>query len=173
MAKCLRCGAGAEWIQGNVPDEVPVEESADRASAAYEIERANRVYGRGAHTLMALMQAYERRVRSDCTTPEQIAAKPWECAEYRAAADFLRNTWPRATDPTPSPQPTVAPCKRCGGSGFVYDERCITERSTCPVCTTSPTLGMPCICENGCGLKRGEKGAFGFYCKEGNTDGAA
>ncbi len=23
MAKCLRCGAGNEWIQGRVPDESP------------------------------------------------------------------------------------------------------------------------------------------------------
>lgn len=32
MAKCLRCGAGAEWIQGKVPDEVPVDEPADQPS---------------------------------------------------------------------------------------------------------------------------------------------
>ena len=69
--------------------DVPVEES-----AACEIERANRVYGRGAHTLMELMKAYERRVRSDCTSQADIDARPWECAEYRAAADYLRKTWP-------------------------------------------------------------------------------
>ena len=74
--------------------DVPVEES-----AACEIERANRVYGRGAHTLMELMKAYERRVRSDCTSQADIDARPWECAEYRAAADYLRKTWPRAADP--------------------------------------------------------------------------
>ena len=71
--------------------DVPVEES-----AACEIERANRVYGRGAHTLMELMKAYERRVRSDCTSQADIDARPWECAEYRAAADYLRKTWPTA-----------------------------------------------------------------------------
>jgi hypothetical protein len=83
-----------EWCRATPSaSEVPVEES-----AACEIERANRVYGRGAHTLMELMKAYERRVRSDCTSQADIDARPWECAEYRAAADYLRKTWPRAAD---------------------------------------------------------------------------
>jgi hypothetical protein len=33
-----------------------------------------------------MMGAYERRIRSDCTTQEQLDAKPWECAEYNNAA---------------------------------------------------------------------------------------
>ena len=50
----------------------------------------DRHLSRGMFVLMEMMQAYERRVRSDCTTPEQIAAKPWECMEYLRAAEYLR-----------------------------------------------------------------------------------
>lgn len=32
--------------------------------------------------LRQMMLAYERRIRSDCSTPEQLAAKPWECGEF-------------------------------------------------------------------------------------------
>lgn len=38
--------------------------------------------------LVGMMEAYERRVRSECT-PEQLAAKPWECMEYVAAQQAL------------------------------------------------------------------------------------
>ena len=48
---------------------------------------------RACHTIMELMQAYERRIRSDCTTPEQLAAKPWECAEYIRGARYLKAVW--------------------------------------------------------------------------------
>jgi hypothetical protein len=44
---------------------------------------------RGMFCLMEMMQAYERRIRSACTTPEQLAAKPWECAEYIKAARYM------------------------------------------------------------------------------------
>ena len=54
-------------------------------------------YERGAYVLMEMMQAYERRVRSDCRTPEELAKRPWECREYLAADEFLRATWPAAS----------------------------------------------------------------------------
>lgn len=39
--------------------------------------------------LRNLLEAYERRIRSLCTTPEELAAKPWECAEYLEARRAL------------------------------------------------------------------------------------
>lgn len=38
--------------------------------------------------LLDMMNAYERRVRTDCT-PEQLAKAPWRCAEYMAAEAIL------------------------------------------------------------------------------------
>jgi hypothetical protein len=35
--------------------------------------------------LRAMMGAYERRIRSLCETPEELARKPWECMEWRVA----------------------------------------------------------------------------------------
>ena len=32
--------------------------------------------------LRRALLCYERRIRSDCSTPEQLAAKPWECDDY-------------------------------------------------------------------------------------------
>ena len=49
---------------------------------------------RGFFVLAEMMQAYERRIRSDCTSQEQIDKRPWECAEYVAAADYLRRMNP-------------------------------------------------------------------------------
>lgn len=46
---------------------------------AYDLEKA----------LRAMMAAYERRVRSDCKTPEDLAKQPWRCSEYVAAEDLL------------------------------------------------------------------------------------
>ena len=48
---------------------------------------------RGAYCLMEMMKAYERRIRTDCTTQEQLDKRPWECSEYLVAAKFLRDTW--------------------------------------------------------------------------------
>lgn len=45
---------------------------------------------RGMFVLAEMMQAYERRIRSDCTSQEQLDKRPWECAEYRAASEYLR-----------------------------------------------------------------------------------
>lgn len=43
----------------------------------------------GRKALRDLMAAYERRVRSDCKTPEDLAKEPWRCAEYIAAEKAL------------------------------------------------------------------------------------
>jgi hypothetical protein len=58
----------------------------DQAAYARQTRRLERT----AYCLMRMMQAYERRVRSDCTTQEQIDKRPWECAEYVEAAALLR-----------------------------------------------------------------------------------
>lgn len=49
---------------------------------------------RGCYFLMEMMKAYERRIRSDCKTQEEIDKRPWECAEYVAAAAYLRAVRP-------------------------------------------------------------------------------
>jgi hypothetical protein len=36
-----------------------------------------------------LMLAYERRIRSLCSTPEELANEPWRCMEYIAAETLL------------------------------------------------------------------------------------
>ena len=101
-------GVPTHWMPLPEPPATTNPTPEHQLSAAHEIELANIVYERGAHTLMEMMKAYERRVRSDCKTQAELDARPWECAEYRAAADYLRKTWPRAADPTPAPQPKAA-----------------------------------------------------------------
>ena len=93
-------GVPTHWMPLPEPPATTNPTPEHQLSAAHEIELANIVYERGAHTLMEMMKAYERRVRSDCKTQAELDARPWECAEYRAAADYLRKTWPRAADPT-------------------------------------------------------------------------
>lgn len=53
-------------------------------------EDANRLSEKLAFALDLMMGAYERRIRSDCKTPEQLEARPWECAEWRNAQDAIR-----------------------------------------------------------------------------------
>lgn len=55
-----------------------------------------KVIERGGYCLAQMMNAYERRIRSDCT-PEQIEKRPWECAEYVEARAYLCTMFP-ATD---------------------------------------------------------------------------
>lgn len=51
------------------------------------------IYVRQAHRLETalrdLMSAYERRIRSDCKTPEDLAKQPWRCAEFIAAEQAI------------------------------------------------------------------------------------
>jgi len=60
--------------------------------------------------LRDLMTAYERIVRSNCTTPEQLEAKPWRCAEYVQAEDSIREWWLRRADS----EPDFDSCLNCG-----------------------------------------------------------
>ena len=57
-------------------------------------EDAERKIGRGCYCLVQMMQAYERRIRSQCS-PEELEKRPWECMEYVAAADYLKAIWPK------------------------------------------------------------------------------
>jgi hypothetical protein len=83
--------------------------SPDGTERTPSLDESNRHFDRGCFVIMELMQAYERRVRSDCT-PEQIEKRPWECAEYLKAAEYLRNVWP----PHEPPQPAEATeCRYC------------------------------------------------------------
>lgn len=101
---------------GQLPDGKPgsTVDSAERRSPdgterTPSPDESNRHFDRGCFVIMELMQAYERRVRSDCT-PEQIEKRPWECAEYLKAAEYLRNVWP----PHEPPQPAEATeCRYC------------------------------------------------------------
>lgn len=42
--------------------------------------------------LQAMMDAYERRVRTDCRSPAELAGQPWRCREYIAAEEALCST---------------------------------------------------------------------------------
>jgi len=55
-----------------------------------EVERLEALQEKKDRALQELMMAYERRIRSDCATPEALALKPWECSEYCAARDALQ-----------------------------------------------------------------------------------
>lgn len=104
---------------GQLPDGNPEStgDSADRRSPdgtarTPSPDESNRHFERGCHVIMELMQAYERRVRSDCTTQEQIDKRPWECAEYIKAAEYLRKVWP-PHEPLPTHTAQVR-CRKCG-----------------------------------------------------------
>jgi hypothetical protein len=78
------------------------EKAADEIAALRaRVAELERVGNRGCFVLMEMMQAYERRVLSDCKTEDDIKARPWECAEYLKAADYLRKVWRS----TPEKQP--------------------------------------------------------------------
>lgn len=53
-----------------------------------ECEKLSDWVNAAAPALKNMMDAYERRIRTDCTL-EQIERKPWECAEYIAAKAML------------------------------------------------------------------------------------
>ena len=80
-------------------------ERADAYMAACDYERAHRAMAerlllqseRGNYCLAQLMQAYERRIRTDCKSQEEIDKRPWECAEYVDAAQFLRQQHPNVS----------------------------------------------------------------------------
>jgi hypothetical protein len=68
------------------------ERRAHQPAPSQDAERLARWHERGAYCLAEMMKAYERRIRSDCNGPEDLAKRPWECAEYVEGAKFLRTT---------------------------------------------------------------------------------
>lgn len=101
---------------GQLPDDKPEStvgsaerRSPDDTTGPSSPDESNRHFDRGCFVIMELMQAYERRVRSDCT-PVEIDKRPWECAEYLKASEYLRKVWP----PPEPPQPAEATeCRYC------------------------------------------------------------
>lgn len=79
------------------PGGVPIE-VAGKLTVAIE---------RGAYVLAQMMQAYERRIRSECTSQEQIDKRPWECAEYVAAASYLLTMFPQSSTTKPAAEPAA------------------------------------------------------------------
>jgi hypothetical protein len=96
-------------------------------------------FERGCYALMEIMKAYERRIRSDCTTQEQLDKRPWECAEYIAASDYLKKVWPpysatRVAEPPSSEwEIPMGPQEMLGQCGHWY-----AVGSSCPTCSVSP-----------------------------------
>lgn len=80
---------------------------------------------RAGPALAALLAAYERRIRSECT-PEQLAAEPWRCAEFiegeRVLADKPANV---LTVEVPFKCAKALPSKQCQKCGhrILTDER--------------------------------------------------
>lgn len=66
----------------------------DIGTLLIEIDRLRSTGERGCFVLMEMMKAYERRIRTDCRNQEELEKRPWECAEYLAAASYLRTVWP-------------------------------------------------------------------------------
>ena len=58
---------------------------------ALDKEDANRLSQKLVTALDLLMGAYERRVRSACQTQQELDARPWECAEWRAAEGAIQS----------------------------------------------------------------------------------
>jgi len=73
-----------------------------------------------------LMLAYERRIRSLCSTPEELAKEPWRCAEYIGAERLLE------VDPWGFTQHV------CGLQGF--GRGLDSSDDNCPACS-APTVG--------------------------------
>lgn len=72
--------------------------------------------------LRSLLDAYERRVRSSCTTDADLASEPWRCAEYVQAEQALN------TKPSPSVEiitPPPAPAAEQGDT-IIIDGRIYT-----------------------------------------------
>jgi len=63
---------------------------AQLAAAEQDARGLVKAIERGGFCLAEMMQAYERRIRSDCKSPDELGKRPWECAEYIAASSYLR-----------------------------------------------------------------------------------
>lgn len=84
-----------ERIRPALPASADVQRDERMSKSVFEerIERfTSTVYMRQADKLETalrnMMAAYERRIRSECTT-EQLAKEPWRCAEYVAAEQAI------------------------------------------------------------------------------------
>lgn len=87
----------AEILMEAVNDYLPAAPAVAPASAVGDAEwllKAGDVLAawcnESGDALRGMMDAYERRIRTDCT-PEQIEKKPWECREYLIAKTALDN----------------------------------------------------------------------------------
>lgn len=63
---------------------------AQLAAAEQDARRLVKGIERGGYCLVEMLKAYERRIRSDCKTPEELEKRPWECIEYISAARYLQ-----------------------------------------------------------------------------------
>ena len=66
-------------------------------------EDANRLSEKLVVALDLMMGAYERRIRSDCKTHEELAREPWRCGEWEngaaAVRAYLRREIPMSENP--------------------------------------------------------------------------
>lgn len=70
--------------------EVLIQKIADLEHLMDESDKTTAWANRVRPVVKELMLAYERRIRSACTTPEELANEPWRCMEYVAAEALLR-----------------------------------------------------------------------------------
>jgi hypothetical protein len=70
--------------------------------------------------LKALMDAYEHRIRSNCT-PEQIKLEPWRCAPFIMAERAL------ASKPVPVVSIDASGVPACAECGALPDEKCVHQ----------------------------------------------
>jgi hypothetical protein len=75
--------------------ETLIEKIADLEHLLDESDKTVAWVNQARPVIQELMAAYERRIRSLCTTPEELAKEPWRCMEYIGAETLLREqpTW--------------------------------------------------------------------------------
>jgi hypothetical protein len=112
MAKCLRCGAGAEWIQGRVPDEVPVQEPANQPDAIPRCKDCGAVDGH----------------YSSCGTTDQQAVSMQDAPQPTDGTD--KQSMQACTTEKQTLVQQI-PCPRCDGPLYHYPR---DRRYTWPIC---------------------------------------
>ena len=70
--------------------EMLIQKVADLEHLINESDKTFAWANRVRPVIQALMLAYERRIRSLCSTPEELAKEPWRCMEYIAAETLLQ-----------------------------------------------------------------------------------
>lgn len=75
--------------------EMLIQKVADLEHLIAESDKTVAWVNQARPVIQELMLAYERRIRSLCSGPEEIANEPWRCAEYLAAEKLLAEqpTW--------------------------------------------------------------------------------